>query len=155
MEKTHEDQMWGEHSRVCSGETRSYLVAVARVGVAEPLDVVEDEPGEGDDHEDDEGDGDEHHRRSAHILLQVASANGDVQGDHDVPLQQGHDLTTFRLWDHDGHNAACACRHTWNILDADWMIEGPHCPLKPLPTVNVATFPFSLWQLPVTELILA
>lgn len=97
---------------VCSAESRSYLVAVACAGIAEPLDVVEDEPGEGDDHEDDEGDGDEHDRRPAHVLLQVAGADGDVQGDHDVPLQQGRDLTTFRLWNHDGHDAACACTHT-------------------------------------------
>lgn len=147
--------MWGEHSGVCSGETRSYLAAVARIGVAEPLDVVEDEPGEGDDHEDDEGDGDEHDRRPAHVLLQVAGSDGDVQGDHDVPLQQGHDLTTLRLWDHDGHDGACACRHTRNILDAYWMTEGPQRPLKPLPTVNVATFLFLPQQLTVTELILA
>lgn len=97
---------------VCSGESGPYLVAVARVGVAEPLDVVEDEPGEGDDHEDDEGDGDEHHRRPAHVLLQVAGSDGDVQGDHDVLLQQGHDLTTFGLRDHDGHDAARAFTHT-------------------------------------------
>lgn len=38
-----------------------HLVAVSCVGVAEPLDVVEDQPGERDDHQDDEGDGDEHH----------------------------------------------------------------------------------------------
>lgn len=116
--KPHKDQMWGEHGCVCSGETRSYLVAVARVGVAEPLDVVEDKPGKGDDHEDDEGDGDEHDRRPAHVLLQIAGSDRDVQGDRDVPLQQGQDLTTFRLWDHDGHDAACACRHTRSILDA-------------------------------------
>lgn len=89
-------------------KSRPYLVAAARVGVAEPLDVVKDEPGERDDHEDDEGDGDEHDRGPAHILLQVAGSDGDVQGDRDVPLQQGHDLTTFGLWDHDGHDAACA-----------------------------------------------
>ena len=33
------------------------------MSVAEALDVVEDEPSEGDDHEDDEGDGHEEHRR--------------------------------------------------------------------------------------------
>lgn len=90
----------------------SYLVAVACAGVAEPLDVVEDEPGEGDDHEYDEGDGDEHDRCPAYVLLQVARSDGDVEGDHDMPLQQGHDLTTSRLRNHDGHDAACACRHT-------------------------------------------
>lgn len=41
--------------------TQSYLVAVPRIGVAKPLDVVEDEPGEGDDHENNEGDGDKHY----------------------------------------------------------------------------------------------
>ena len=40
---------------------KPYLVPVAGVDVAEPLDVVEDEPGQGDGHEDDEGDGDKHH----------------------------------------------------------------------------------------------
>lgn len=83
-----------------------YLVAVARVSVAEPLDVVEDEPGEGDDHEDDKGDGDKHHRRPAHVLLQVAGSYGDVHGDPDMTLQQGQDLATFKLWDHDGHHIA-------------------------------------------------
>lgn len=73
----------------------AHLVAVAGVGVAEPLDVVEDEPGQGDDHEDDEGDGDKHHGRPAHVLLQVAGTDGDVHGDPDVSLQQGQDLSTF------------------------------------------------------------
>lgn len=89
-----------------TARTQSYLVAVPRVSVAEPLDVVEDEPGEGDDHEDDEGDGDKHHRRPAHVLLQVAGSDGDVHGDPDVTLQQGQDLATFKLWDHDGHHIA-------------------------------------------------
>lgn len=61
----------GNHSTVpypCYAEyhqliecTQSYLVAVPCVGVAKPLDVVEDEPGQGDDHENDEGDGDKHY----------------------------------------------------------------------------------------------
>ena len=83
-----------------------YLVAVASVGVSEPLDVVEDEPGEGDDHQHDERDGHEHHRRPAHVLLQVTRSYGDVHGYRDVPLQQGGDLATFRLRDHDGDHVS-------------------------------------------------
>ena len=61
-----------------------YLIAVASVGVSEPLYIVEDEPCQGDDHQDDEGDGDKHHRRSAHILLKVPRSYGDVHGHRDV-----------------------------------------------------------------------
>lgn len=89
------------------GCTQTYLVAISCVSVAEPLDVVEDKPGEGDDHEDDEGDGHKHHGRSAHVLLQVAGSYSDLQHDHDVLLEQGHDFTAFTLRDHDGHNIAC------------------------------------------------
>ena len=92
--------------------TQSYLVTISCISVAEPLDVVEDEPGEGDDHEDDEGDGDKHYRCSAHVLLQVACSYSDVQHDHNVLLQQDHYLSTFRLWDHDDHNIACIYRNT-------------------------------------------
>lgn len=66
----------------------SNLVSVSSVGVSEPLDVVEDEPGEGDDHQHDEGDGDEHHRRPADVLLQVPRADGDRHGDSHVALQK-------------------------------------------------------------------
>lgn len=85
---------------------RQHLVAVLRVGEAEPLDVVEDQPGERDDHQDDEGDGDEHHRGAADVLLQVPCADGDVHGHRYVLLQQGHDLTTFGLGNHDSHHIA-------------------------------------------------
>ena len=79
---------------------KPYLVAVARVDVAEPLDVVEDEPGQGDCHEDDEGDGDKHHGRSAHILLQVPRPHCDVHHDYDFLLQQRHDVLPLGLRDH-------------------------------------------------------
>lgn len=36
-----------------------------------PLDIVEDQPGKGNDHEDDEGDGHKHDRGSGHVFLQV------------------------------------------------------------------------------------
>ena len=87
-----------------------YLVAVSSVGIAEPLDVVEDQPGEGDDHEHDEGDGDEHHRGAAHVLLKVPRSYGDVHVDWNVSLQQGDDLPALGFRDHDGHNFTCACR---------------------------------------------
>lgn len=117
--------------------TQSYLVAVPCVSVAEPLDIVEDEPGEGDDHKNDEGDGDKHYRRSAHILLQVAGSYGDVQRDHDVPLQQGQNLTTFRLWDHDGHDITCTCTHTTQNYQVrcfvdNWRTQPSLKPLKSL-----------------------
>lgn len=83
-----------------------HLVAVACVGVAEALDVVEDQPGQGDDHQHDEGDGDEHHGGAADGFLQVACADGDVHGHGYVLLQQGHDLTTFGLRNHDRHHVA-------------------------------------------------
>lgn len=91
--------------------SQAYLGAVSGISIAESLDVVEDKPGEGDDHENDEGDGYKHYRCSAHILLQVAGSYSDVQHDHDVLVQQGHNLPSFVLWDHDGHNIACTCTH--------------------------------------------
>lgn len=90
----------------------SYLVAISCISVAKPLDVVEDEPGKGDDHEHDEGYWDKHHRCPAHVLLQIACSYSDVQCDHNVLLQQGHNLTTFRSWDHDGYNITCSCKNT-------------------------------------------
>lgn len=39
----------------------TYLVPVSSVGISKPLDVVEDKPGERDDHQHNEGDGHEHH----------------------------------------------------------------------------------------------
>ena len=88
----------------------SYLVAVTCVSVAEPLDVVEDEPGQGDDHQDDEGDGDEHHRRAAHVLLEVPGADANRHGYRNVALQQSHDLATLGLRDHYGDHLACTWR---------------------------------------------
>ncbi len=83
-----------------------HLVAVACVGVSEALDVVEDEPGQRDDHEDDEGDGDEDHGGAADVFLEVACSDGDVHGHGYVLLQQGHDLTTLGLRNHDGHHVS-------------------------------------------------
>ncbi len=83
-----------------------HLVAVACVGVAEALDVVEDQPGQRDDHQHDEGDGDEHHGGAADGFLQVTCADGDVHGHGYVLLQQGHDLTTSVLRNHDRHHIA-------------------------------------------------
>lgn len=88
------------------GVALEHLVAVSSVSVAKPLDVVEDQPRERDDHQDDEGDGDEHHRGAAHVLLQVPRADADVHGHRYVLLQQGHDLTTFGFGDHDRHHIA-------------------------------------------------
>ena len=57
--------------RTCSVFTQTYSVRYAKrtyresilgVHVAEPLDVVEEQPGQRDDHQEDEGDGDEEHR---------------------------------------------------------------------------------------------
>lgn len=86
-----------------------YLVPVPGVGVSEPLDVVEDEPGERDDHQHDEGDGHEHHRRPADVLLQVPRPDGDRHGDRHVALQQRHHLAALWLRDHDGDDLA----RTW------------------------------------------
>ena len=57
--------------------------AVLGVRVAEPLDVVEDEPGEGDDHEDDEGDRDEEDGRlvDGRVGRGVRVADGDAHQD--------------------------------------------------------------------------
>lgn len=90
------------------GRVVRYLVAVTSVGIAEPLDVVEHQPGKGDDHEYDEGDGDEHHRGAAHVLLEVPCSYGDVHVDCDVPLQQRDDFTALGLRNHDGHNFTSA-----------------------------------------------
>lgn len=95
---------------------RAYLVAVAGVGISEPLDVVEDEPGERDDHQHDEGDGHEHHRRPAHVLLQVPRADGDRHGDRHVALQQRRHLAALGLRNHDGDNLAGACRRRRDTL---------------------------------------
>lgn len=103
--------------------TRSYLVAVSCISVAEPLDIVEDKPGEGDDHENDEGDGDKHYRRSAHILLQVSGSYGDVDDHLDVSFQQGHNLPTFRLWDHDGHNVTCTWKQQFRDLEDSFLCD--------------------------------
>lgn len=86
-----------------------YLVPVPCVGVSEPLDVVEDEPGERDDHQHDEGDGHEHHRRPADVLLQVPRPDGDRHGDRHVALQQRRHLAALWLRDHDGDDLA----RTW------------------------------------------
>lgn len=85
----------------------AYLVPVSCVGVSEPLDVVEDEPGEGDDHQHDEGDGHKHHRRPADVLLQVPRPDGDRHVDRHVALQQRYDLAAFWLRDHDGDHLTC------------------------------------------------
>lgn len=92
------------------GRPVSNLIAVSRVGISEPLDVVEDEPGQRDDHQHDEGDGHKDHRGPAHVLLQVSGPDGDGHGDRHVTFQQRHHLATFRLWDHDGHDIAYACQ---------------------------------------------
>ena len=51
----------------------AHLALPSLLGVeqAEPLDVVEEEPGQGDHHQDDEGDGDKHHRPAAVRLQPV------------------------------------------------------------------------------------
>ncbi len=81
-----------------------YLVAVPGVGVSEALDVVEDEPGQRDDHEDDEGDGDEDHGGAADVFLEVACSDGDVHVNVDIPLHQKNQITTLGLRNHDGHH---------------------------------------------------
>ena len=53
--------------------------------VPEPLDVVEDQPGQGDQHEDHEGDGDKEDRRP---LLHVVDAGAVQAGDVEVVVQQ-------------------------------------------------------------------
>lgn len=85
-----------------------YLVAVSGVGVSEALDVVKHEPGQRDDHEDDEGDGDEDNGGAADVFLEVPCSYGDVHGDGDVSLQEQNQLTTLRLWNHDGHHITSA-----------------------------------------------
>lgn len=86
-----------------------HLVPVPGVCVSKPLDVVEDQPREGDDHQDDEGDGDEHDRSAAHVFLQVAGSDGDVHRHGDVSFQQADDLLPFQLGDHYGHDVFHAC----------------------------------------------
>ena len=48
--------------------TPTYREPLFGVGVAEPLDVVEDEPCKGDNHEDNEGDGNEEHGSLADVV---------------------------------------------------------------------------------------
>ena len=62
------------------------LSPVLGVDVSEPLDVVEDQPGQRDQHEDHEGDGDKEDRGT---LLHVVHAGAGVQpGDVEVVVQQ-------------------------------------------------------------------
>ena len=61
------------------------LPLVLGVDVAEPLHVVEDQPGQGDQHEDHEGDGDEEDRGA---LLHVVDAGAVEAGDVEVVVQQ-------------------------------------------------------------------
>lgn len=110
--------------------TQSYLVAISGISIAESLDVVEDKPGEGDDHENDEGDGDKHYWRSAHILLQVAGSYSDLQRDCDLLFQQGHYFPTFGLWDHDGHNVASTCRDQTAATFIDGFHQRGHDPFS-------------------------
>lgn len=77
-----------ESTTEASIATKSYLVAVPRISIAEPLDVVEDEPGQRDDHQHDKGDGHEDDRRPAHVLLQVPGPDGDGHVHRHIALQQ-------------------------------------------------------------------
>lgn len=84
--------------------SQSALVPVPGICIAKPLDIIKDQPCEGNDHQDNEGDGDKHNRRAAHIFLQVPGSDGDVHGYRDVSLQQAHYLLPFGLRNHYSHD---------------------------------------------------
>lgn len=83
---------------------QSALVPIPGICISKPLDVIKDEPCEGNDHQDNEGDGDKHNRRAAHIFLQVPGSDGDVHGHGDVSFQQAYNLLPFWLRNHYGHD---------------------------------------------------
>lgn len=87
----------------------THLVPVPGICVSKPLDVVKDQPREGNDHQDDEGDRDKYDRSAAHVFLQVPRPDGDGHHHGDVPLQQADDLLPFRLGNHYCHDVFDTC----------------------------------------------
>ena len=87
----------------------THLVPVPGICISKPLDIIEDQPGKGHDHEDDEGDGYKHNRGTAHVFLQVPGPNGDVHCHSDVSLQQAYYLPPFGLRNHYRHDVFHTC----------------------------------------------
>lgn len=77
-----------------------HLVSVSGICISESLDIIEDQPCQGDDHQHDEGDGDKHHWGTADVFLQVACSNCYIHHHSNIPLQQTHYLFSFRLRNH-------------------------------------------------------
>lgn len=87
----------------------THLVPIPGICISKPLDIIKDQPCEGDDHQDNEGDGDEHNGGAAHVFLQVPGPNGDGHGHSDVPLQQADNLLPFWFRNHYGHYVFYTC----------------------------------------------
>lgn len=104
----------------CSSQRETHLVPVPGICIAKPLDVVEDQPRQGDGHEDDEGDGHKHNGRAAHVFLQVPGTDADVHGHGDVPFQQAYYLLPFGLRNHYSHDVF----HTWGERGEEEGSEG-------------------------------
>ena len=84
------------------------------MGVPEALDVVEDEPGERDDHEDDEGDGHKEHGGTVNVGegVGVLTARGDHHHHTRPIVHQTRDVQPLRLADEDTHHALhCNTKH--------------------------------------------
>lgn len=88
----------------------THLVSVSSIRISEPLNVVEDQPCQGDDHQHNEGDGDKYHRGSANVLLQVSGSNCYMHHHSNISLQQTHYLFPLWLRDHYCYNIFCTCQ---------------------------------------------